>query len=54
MLLEYVKDMPKVGTKLKVQINAILSTLLFTWIVEVIFPVSMRRPSVLKFSKWIK
>uniref|UniRef100_A0A453FZP1 ABC transporter domain-containing protein n=1 Tax=Aegilops tauschii subsp. strangulata TaxID=200361 RepID=A0A453FZP1_AEGTS len=41
MLLEYVKDMPKVGSKLKVQINSILSTLLFTWIVELIFPVML-------------
>ncbi|XP_037433265.1 ABC transporter A family member 7-like [Triticum dicoccoides] len=41
MLLEYVKDMPKVGSKLKIDIGSILSTLLFTWIVELIFPVML-------------
>ncbi|KAM3405473.1 hypothetical protein ACQJBY_008138 [Aegilops geniculata] len=39
MLLEYVKDMPKVGTKLKFDLSSLLGALFFTWIVELLFPV---------------
>jgi len=39
MLLEYVKEMPKVGTKLKFDISSLLSAIFFTWIVELLFPV---------------
>jgi hypothetical protein len=44
MLLEYVKEMPKVGTKLKFDLSSLLGALFFTWIVELLFPVSMRQP----------
>ena len=46
MLLEYVKDMPKVGTKLKVDMSSLLGALFFTWIVELLFPVSMIRYNI--------
>ncbi|TVU06174.1 hypothetical protein EJB05_49373, partial [Eragrostis curvula] len=39
MLLEYVKEMPKVGTKLKFDLSSLLGALFFTWIVELLFPV---------------
>jgi hypothetical protein len=42
MLLEYVKDMPKVGTKPKFDLSSLLGALFFTWIIELLFPVSMR------------
>ncbi|OEL25178.1 ABC transporter A family member 7 [Dichanthelium oligosanthes] len=42
MLLEYVKEMPKVGTKLKFDLSSLLGPLFFTWIVELLFPVSVR------------
>ena len=42
MLLEYVKDMPKVGSELKLDLSSLLGALFFTWIIELLFPVSMR------------
>ncbi|GJN03426.1 hypothetical protein PR202_ga20870 [Eleusine coracana subsp. coracana] len=39
MLLEYVKEMPKVATKQKVDLSSLLGALFFTWIVELLFPV---------------
>ncbi|KAM0906099.1 hypothetical protein ACQ4PT_017043 [Festuca glaucescens] len=39
MLLEFVKDMPKLGTKLKFDLSSLLGALFFTWIVELLFPV---------------
>jgi hypothetical protein len=41
MLFEYVKEMPKVGTQLKFDLSSILGALFFTWIVELLFPVSV-------------
>jgi hypothetical protein len=40
MFLQYVKEMPKVGTKLKFDLSSLLGALFFTWIVELLFPVS--------------
>jgi hypothetical protein len=42
MLLEYVKEMPKVGTKQKFDLSSLLGPLFFTWIIELLFPVSVR------------
>ncbi|KAM0906093.1 hypothetical protein ACQ4PT_017043 [Festuca glaucescens] len=39
MLLEFVKDMPKVGTRSKFDLSSLLGALFFTWIVELLFPV---------------
>ncbi|KAM3316743.1 hypothetical protein ACQJBY_034716 [Aegilops geniculata] len=39
MLLEYVKDMPKVGSELKLDLSSLLGALFFTWIIELLFPV---------------
>ncbi|XP_006659380.2 ABC transporter A family member 7-like [Oryza brachyantha] len=39
MLLEYIKEMPKVGTKPKFDLSSLLGALFFTWIVELLFPV---------------
>ncbi|KAL6846315.1 hypothetical protein ACP4OV_023763 [Aristida adscensionis] len=39
MQLEYVKDMPKVGTSFLFDLSSLLSALFFTWIVELLFPV---------------
>ncbi|PNT68061.1 hypothetical protein BRADI_3g35390v3 [Brachypodium distachyon] len=39
MLLEYVKDMPKVGTKFKFDLSSLIGALFFTWIIELLFPV---------------
>ncbi|KAL6660902.1 hypothetical protein ACP70R_000286 [Stipagrostis hirtigluma subsp. patula] len=39
MLLEYVKEMPKVETKRKFDMSGLLGPLFFTWIVELLFPV---------------
>ncbi|XP_066327203.1 ABC transporter A family member 7-like isoform X3 [Miscanthus floridulus] len=39
MLLQYVKEMPKVGTKLKFDLSSLLGALFFTWIIELLFPV---------------
>ncbi|KAL6599302.1 hypothetical protein ACP70R_045796 [Stipagrostis hirtigluma subsp. patula] len=41
MLLEYVKDMPKVGTSFQLDLSSLLSALFFTWIVELLFPVML-------------
>ncbi|RLN32903.1 ABC transporter A family member 8-like isoform X1 [Panicum miliaceum] len=43
MLLEYVKDIPKVGTSFQLDLSSLLSALFFTWIIELLFPVSMMR-----------
>jgi hypothetical protein len=43
MSLEYVKEMPNEGTQLKFEIASVLGPLFFTWIVELLFPVSTRR-----------
>nr|CAB3480862.1 unnamed protein product [Digitaria exilis] len=50
MLLEYVKEMPKVGTKQKFDLSSLLGPLFFTWIVELLFPVSVRYDAFLKDS----
>jgi len=42
MLLEYVKEMPKVGTKPNFDLSSLLGPLFFTWIIELLFPVSVR------------
>ncbi|KAF8701900.1 hypothetical protein HU200_033228 [Digitaria exilis] len=39
MLLEYVKEMPKVGTQPKFDLSSLLGPLFFTWIVQLLFPV---------------
>ncbi|KAJ1289406.1 hypothetical protein BS78_02G161800 [Paspalum vaginatum] len=41
MLLEYVKDMPKVGTNFQLDLSSLLSALFFTWIIELLFPVML-------------
>jgi hypothetical protein len=41
MLLEYVNDMPKVGTSFRLDLSSLLSVLFFTWIIQLLFPVSM-------------
>nr|CAB3482864.1 unnamed protein product [Digitaria exilis] len=41
MLLEYVKEMPKVGTQPKFDLSSLLGPLFFTWIVQLLFPVSV-------------
>ncbi|KAM0864979.1 hypothetical protein ACQ4PT_043551 [Festuca glaucescens] len=41
MLLEYVKEMPKVGTSYRFDLSSLLSALFFTWIVELLFPVML-------------
>uniref|UniRef100_A0ACD5XV67 Uncharacterized protein n=1 Tax=Avena sativa TaxID=4498 RepID=A0ACD5XV67_AVESA len=41
MLLEYVKDMPKVGTSYRFDLSSLLSELFFTWIIELLFPVML-------------
>jgi hypothetical protein len=51
MLLEYVKEMPKVGTKLKFDLSSLLGALFFTWIVELLFPVSMRHSLISNVAK---
>ncbi|KAM0864977.1 hypothetical protein ACQ4PT_043551 [Festuca glaucescens] len=40
MLLEYVKEMPKVGTSYRFDLSSLLSALFFTWIVELLFPIA--------------
>ncbi|XVE56976.1 hypothetical protein DITRI_Ditri04bG0054700 [Diplodiscus trichospermus] len=39
MLLEFVKEMPKVETKLRIDLSSILGTLFFTWVILQLFPV---------------
>jgi len=51
MLLEYVKDMPKVGTSFQLDLSSLLSVLFFTWIIELLFPVSMMRCIDVAFCK---
>ncbi|KAF0913256.1 hypothetical protein E2562_020407, partial [Oryza meyeriana var. granulata] len=41
MLLEYVKETPKVGTRFRLDLSSLLSVLFFTWIVELLFPVML-------------
>ncbi|XP_047049444.1 ABC transporter A family member 7-like isoform X3 [Lolium rigidum] len=41
MRLEYVKEMPKVGTSYRFDLSSLLSALFFTWIVELLFPVML-------------
>uniref|UniRef100_A0A453KPA5 ABC transporter domain-containing protein n=1 Tax=Aegilops tauschii subsp. strangulata TaxID=200361 RepID=A0A453KPA5_AEGTS len=41
VLLEYVKDMPKVGTSYRFDLSSLISPLFFTWIVELLFPVML-------------
>ena len=52
MLLEYVKDMPKVGTSFQLDLSSLLSALFFTWIIELLFPVSMMRYIDVTFCKY--
>lgn len=39
-MFEFVKEMPKSGTELKFDFSSILGGLFFTWIIEMLFPVS--------------
>ncbi|XP_010242394.1 PREDICTED: ABC transporter A family member 7-like [Nelumbo nucifera] len=39
MLLEFVKEMPKLGTKLSLDFSSILGGLFFTWVILQLFPV---------------
>ncbi|KAL9372573.1 hypothetical protein Peur_034817 [Populus x canadensis] len=39
MILDFVKEMPKTSTKLKLDIASLLGTLFFTWVVIQLFPV---------------
>ncbi|OMO98253.1 ABC transporter-like protein [Corchorus olitorius] len=39
MLLEFVKEMPKPETKLKIDLSSLLGTLFFTWVILQLFPV---------------
>jgi len=41
MILDFVKEMPKTSTKLKLDIASLLGTLFFTWVVIQLFPVSV-------------
>ncbi|PNT64442.1 hypothetical protein BRADI_4g28617v3 [Brachypodium distachyon] len=41
VLLQYVKEMPKVGTSFRFDLSSLLSALFFTWIVELLFPVML-------------
>lgn len=47
-MFEFVKEMPKSGTDLKFDFSSILGALFFTWIIEMLFPVSF---SVIILSK---
>lgn len=40
MQLEYVKEMPKPATKSRFDFSSLLGALFFTWIIELLFPVS--------------
>lgn len=40
MNLEYLKEMPKPETRMKLDLTTILDALLFTWIVQLLLPVS--------------
>uniref|UniRef100_A0A7N0V1R9 ABC transporter domain-containing protein n=1 Tax=Kalanchoe fedtschenkoi TaxID=63787 RepID=A0A7N0V1R9_KALFE len=39
MLLEFVKEMPKPGTELRLDLSSVLGTLFFTWVILQLFPV---------------
>ncbi|KAE8661779.1 ABC transporter A family member 4 [Hibiscus syriacus] len=39
MLLEFVKEMPKPETKLRIDLSSLLGTLFFTWVILQLFPV---------------
>nr|CAB3480863.1 unnamed protein product [Digitaria exilis] len=47
MLLEYVKEMPKVGTQPKFDLSSLLGPLFFTWIVQLLFPVSQQKLKIM-------
>ncbi|XWS14880.1 hypothetical protein CRYUN_Cryun35bG0046900 [Craigia yunnanensis] len=38
MLLEFVKEMPKSETKLRIDLSSLLGTLFFTWVILQLFP----------------
>lgn len=40
MELEFVKEMPKPATKNELDFSSLLGALFFTWIVQLLFPVS--------------
>jgi hypothetical protein len=40
MEFEYVKETPKVGTKNRLEISSFLGPLFFTWVVQLLLPVS--------------
>lgn len=41
MIFEFVKEMPKPETKLRLDLSSLLGTLFFTWVILQLFPVSM-------------
>lgn len=41
ILFESVKEMPKPGTKLRLDLSSLLGTLFFTWVILQLFPVSI-------------
>ena len=38
---EFVKEMPKAGSKLRLDLSSLLGTLFFTWVVLQLFPVRL-------------
>ena len=40
MLLEFVKEMPKPETKLRLDIASLIGAVFFTWVILLLFPVS--------------
>ncbi|XWS14879.1 hypothetical protein CRYUN_Cryun35bG0046900 [Craigia yunnanensis] len=42
MLLEFVKEMPKSETKLRIDLSSLLGTLFFTWVILQLFPLSQQ------------
>jgi len=45
MLFEYVKEMPKPETSLRLDIASLIGPLFFTWVILLLFPVSL--PSII-------
>lgn len=41
ILLEFIKEMPKPGTRLSIDISSLLSGQFFTYVIIALFPVSM-------------
>lgn len=41
MLFEYVKEMPKEETSLRLDIASLIGPLFFTWVILLLFPVSL-------------